>query len=975
MKMIHTPKDSRESPHGYGKTPGKRRARRKTRLAKTRDRQTRFPKRAYTITEHAQTEGKLRESERNYRILVENLPQKIFLKDKNSVYVSCNKNYARDLKVNPERITGKTDYDFYPKELAEKYRADDKRIMESDKMEDIEEKYIQDGREIIVHTVKTPVKDEKGKAIGVLGIFWDVTERRRMEGSLKESEERFRSLVETASDWIWEVDQNGRYTYASPRVKELLGYKPEEVLGKTPFDLMLPDEAERVAGLFKDVVKSRAPFSGLENKNLHKNGRHIVLETSGVPIIDPDGNLLGYRGIDRDITERNQVEQALRESENKYKALIETTDTGFVIIDEQGRVLDANREYVRLTGHKTLEEIMGRCVPEWTAEYQREKNLQAVNECFKRGFIRNLEIDYVGRNGGTIPIEINATVLKTAKGVVVMTLCRDITERRKRQERIRFLSLVVEQSSEGMAVADLEGNLIFVNQAWAHMHGYETSEELVGHHLRIFHTQEQAENDVVPFNQKVKEKGFHSGEVGHVRKDGVQFPTLMNTTLLRDELGKPYAIAGIAEDITERKRTEEALKESEEKYRDLFENANDLIQSVDANGEFVYVNNKWKQVMEYSDEEIEKLLLTDIIRRDQIPHCMELFKRVINGEALNEVETVFVSKNGEEFFVSGSVNPKMKDGKFVATRAIFRDITQSKRAEEEMKKRTDELLKANGELKVMQSQLLQSEKMASIGQLAAGVAHEINNPIGFINSNLGTLGEYARDIMRLLGKYKEIEKALKEKCGSETESLMRELGEIKKDIGLDFIEQDFEKVIRESQEGAERVKKIVLDLKSFAHVDDADLKQANLNQGLESTLNIVWNELKYKTVVKKEYGEIPEIECYPMQLNQVFMNMLVNAAQAIDEKGEITIKTYADDDYVYVKISDTGKGITPEHLPKIFDPFFTTKPVGAGTGLGLSTAYGIVKNHNGEIEVESKVGKGTTFTIKLPLKGVKVGAM
>jgi len=261
------------------------------------------------ITKRERAETALQESENKYRTLLENLPQKIFLKDRNSVYVSCNENYAGDLKIESEEIVGKTDYDFYPKELAEKYRADDKRIMESEETEDIEEKYIQQGQEIIVHTVKTPVKDAEGNVIGILGIFWDITERKRAEEALKESKQRFRSLVEATSDWVWEVDKNGIYTYSSPKVKEILGYEAVEVIGKTPFDFMPPDEAKRVGAIFRDIAASRKPFERLENVNLHKDGRLVVLETSGVPIFDSSGDFLGYRGIDRDITERKKAEE------------------------------------------------------------------------------------------------------------------------------------------------------------------------------------------------------------------------------------------------------------------------------------------------------------------------------------------------------------------------------------------------------------------------------------------------------------------------------------------------------------------------------------------------------------------------------------------------------------------------------------------------------------------------------------------
>ncbi len=196
--------------------------------------------------------------------------------------------------------------------------------------------------------------------------------------------------------------------------------------------------------------------------------------------------------------------------------------------------------------------------------------------------------------------------------------------------------------------------------------------------------------------------------------------------------------------------------------------------------------------------------------------------------------------------------------------------------------------------------------------------------------------------------------------------------DLKQEIDLDFILDDVVKVVGESLEGAERVKKIVQDLKDFSHVNESELKYANINKGLESTLNIVWNEIKYKAEVIKDYGELPEILCYPMQLNQVFMNILVNASHAIEKKGEIKIVTRdLNDGNIEVRISDTGKGISEADQKKIFDPFFTTKEVGQGTGLGLSVAYGIIQNNGGSLEVESEEGKGSTFIIKLPVKSIE----
>lgn len=281
----------------------------------------------------------------------------------------------------------------------------------------------------------------------------------------------------------------------------------------------------------------------------------------------------------------------------------------------------------------------------------------------------------------------------------------------------------------------------------------------------------------------------------------------------------------------------------------------------------------------------------------------------------------------------------------------------------QLRQSRDALQEANRKLEMMHAQLLQSEKMASIGQLAAGVAHEINNPIGYINSNLGTLANYVRDLLGVLSAYEELEKSLAHKP-----DIQARLQHVRVKMDLDYLKQDLADLVRESQEGVAHIKQIVQDLQTFSHADDGEWRWADLHKGLESTLNIVWNELKYKAEVVKEYGELPPIHCVPSQLNQVFMNLLVNAAQAIEERGVIVIRTgRTGDDWVWVEISDTGCGIAPEVLPSIFDPFFTTKQAGKGTGLGLALSRDIIERHDGRIEVESKVGKGTTFIVHLPV--------
>ncbi|MCL4471805.1 MAG: ATP-binding protein [Sulfuricella sp.] len=280
-----------------------------------------------------------------------------------------------------------------------------------------------------------------------------------------------------------------------------------------------------------------------------------------------------------------------------------------------------------------------------------------------------------------------------------------------------------------------------------------------------------------------------------------------------------------------------------------------------------------------------------------------------------------------------------------------------------LSKMNDEIRRANKRLEDAQNQLLQSEKMATIGQLAAGVAHEINNPVGYINSNLGSLQKYIKDMFTMLDAYEQAEPLL-----TASPETMRNIRVLKDKLDIGYLKEDVVALMSESQEGIARVKKIVQDLKDFSHVDEAEWQWTDIRKGLDSTLNIVWNEIKYKAEVVKEYGDLPEVECLPSQLNQVFMNLLVNAAHAIEDKGIIFIRSGHENDRVWIEIADSGKGIPPENLNRIFDPFFTTKPVGKGTGLGLSLSYSIIQKHHGRINVSSEVGVGTIFRVYLPVK-------
>lgn len=299
--------------------------------------------------------------------------------------------------------------------------------------------------------------------------------------------------------------------------------------------------------------------------------------------------------------------------------------------------------------------------------------------------------------------------------------------------------------------------------------------------------------------------------------------------------------------------------------------------------------------------------------------------------------------------------------KVIDRRELLKTLKANKTELEKEKEEQQVLIK---QLAEAHNKLLQSEKMASIGQLAAGVAHEINNPVGYISSNISSLKLYIDDMLSLLGLYADLENN-----AGNSQQTADQIKSFKSQIDFDYMIQDLHDLTSESLEGVSRVKQIVQDLKDFSHVDEAEWQSVNIHKGIDSTLNVVNNEIKYKADVIKDYSVLPDIECIPSQLNQVFLNLLVNAAHSIgSDRGKITIRTRQDEDRVIIEIEDTGRGIDPDHINKIFDPFFTTKPVGQGTGLGLSLSYGIIEKHNGHIHVDSQIGKGTKFSIHLPVK-------
>jgi two-component system, NtrC family, sensor kinase len=294
------------------------------------------------------------------------------------------------------------------------------------------------------------------------------------------------------------------------------------------------------------------------------------------------------------------------------------------------------------------------------------------------------------------------------------------------------------------------------------------------------------------------------------------------------------------------------------------------------------------------------------------------------------------------------------------------DLAERELLELELRSRNMELEQALSQLKKVQNSMVLTEKMASLGQLTAGIAHEINNPLAFVCSNLNRFRDYFQDVFQLLHDWQEFRGSLDQHTAAS--EALKKIQEREEEIDLAFIQNDFDSLMRHTLEGTNRIRNIVEQLRGFTHLSGTGSSEANIIDAIDDTLTMVWNELKYKASVIKDYQPIPLVSCNIGEIKQVLVNLLVNAAHAIDKSGEIVIRTSrVNDRHIAIEISDTGSGISPDILGKIFDPFFTTKAVGKGTGLGLWISTTIIQKHGGTISVRSAKGRGTTFTITLPV--------
>jgi len=829
------------------------------------------------------------------------------------------------------------------------------------------------------------VPDKKGNAIGHLWIFTDIT-------FIKRADEQVPIVNSSPIPTIITRLEGGTILYANEELASLVGLTTQELIGRKSPDFYYRQEDRQT------IVDSLTRDGYLRNfeTRIKKVDGTVVWMIFSLVITELRGEkaVLGWL---YDISQRKIAEEALAKERNFVSATLDTAGALVVVMDTKGCIVRFNRTCESVTGY-TLDEIKDR--PFWDTflipeEVERIKGV--FNELKAGNFPNQAENYWLSKDGGRRLIAWSNSALTNDSGSVeyIIAIGIDITEQRKAEEtitqRLRY--------EEGLAIcsqtllSDDAGRNVLTDALHQLLLASDTSRVYIlenfedpedGLCLKLTH--EVCAPGVVgnlddPVLQHgVYKKGFTRWEkilsqgkpiLGLIdsfpksEREFLESRGILSILVLplwvggqwfgfigfddvkirrewkEDDSRLLQTAAEMVGTYIERKKIDLALRESEERFRSYVEEANDIIYALKPDGTFSYVSPNWKEILGHDVSEVEGKSFAPFVHPDDLAGCEEFFKNVvIHGQKQGGVEYRVKHKNGQWRWHRSSASPLKDDqGNVLSFIGVAHDITK-------MKEMMQDLEMSNRNLKETQSQLVQSEKMASLGLLVAGIAHEINTPIGAVSSMYDTLSRALDKLKRLLDS----------KFPSEQEQLPELQSTFR-------IIKDANHVIRS---GTERVSTIVKRLKSFARLDEAELKTVDIHESLEDSLSLVQHEIKHDITIIKQFGKFPPISCFPGQLNQVFLNLLINGRHAIKEKGTIRIKTYARDSKVYIEFEDNGVGIPKEHVKKIFDPGFTTKGRGVGTGLGLSICYQIIQDHRGEILVESEVGKGTTFTIVLP---------
>ncbi len=884
------------------------------------------------------SEAELQKSEKKYRQLVESMNEGLVILDKKGVISFVNSRLCHMFGYSEEEVLGHSPVDFLDEQNKELFLERFGKRKEGLAWQyEIEWKH-KNGHNFPTIVSPQVIYNEEGEFDGSVAVLTDLSVLRKAEDNLQKTEEKYRRFIEIMNEGFFTVNTKYEISYVNKRFCEILGYKPKDIIGKPIIKFIEKSYLPILLKKLSELENHRTKAFEVMMKDIQDN--QVCCIFSPETLKDEEDNFAGSAVVVTDITHQKKVENELREKNRKLNYTI-----------DELRKTEENLQGIRAEQEKFVALIENSL--DYIGFTDMEDNLLYVNPAGAR----------------MIGLEHLETGLNLSDPTV-------ITEKLKHFKQNNVWPTLLEN---GFWTGDMKlpnvntGELFDVNVIMFCIDDPKTGQpKYIGSIQRDIRSMKKAEKELLKKNQELNRI------INQLKETQIE--------LIR-------------------------AQEEQEKFFALVENSLDFISITDLESNVLYLNPAAIQMMGIEGYDYH----INLLENDYMPKkAREDFKN--NVLATLEKKGVWTSEtkithmfSGKTLDVSSIVfyilDPKTKERKYIAS--IQRDITEQKAAEkklmeahrelvsseEELRQNTEELKSSNENLektkteleqtlqkeratrdkldqtlkKLMdtQSQLVNSERMASLGQLTAGIAHEINNPVNFVSSNISPLKLDLRDVKELLEKYESLHEA------ADPIDLLDKIRVFRDELEPEYLYREIESLLQGMEEGAIRTKEIVKGLRSFSRMDEEEFVPADIHEGIESALMLLRNKLKQNITVHKEFGEIPLIDCYPGKLNQCFLNILNNASQAIEGKGDIYIRTFQSDGKIFISFKDTGKGIPDEVKNRIFEPFFTTKDVGQGTGLGLSIVFGIINSHHGHIDVLSEPGKGAEFIIRLPVKQVE----